>query len=126
MLMRMLVVDDEENIRTALQRWFEASGFEVDSAEDGAEAVQKCATHEYDVVTMDLEMPRMNGVEAIAAIRNLKPQLPVVVLTGFLGRAEEALRHGATKILAKPLSLRRLEEEVRGLLQEKTGATKLS
>ncbi len=121
MAKHMLVVDDEENIRTALERWFEASGYEVDSAADGADAVRKCATQEYDVVTMDLEMPRMNGVEAIAAIRNLRPTVPILVLTGFLGRADEALKNGATKILAKPLSLRRLEEEVRALLDgEKT------
>jgi len=115
----MLVVDDEENIRTALQRWFEASGFTVDVAPDGAEALEKCMRAEYDVVTMDLEMPRMDGVEAIAAIRNVCPGVPILVLTGFLGRANEAIRHGATKILAKPLSLRKLEEEVRAILAAK-------
>lgn len=118
MPVHMLVVDDEENIRAALQRWFEASGFTVDAAPDGADAVQMCSVTPYDIVTMDLEMPRMDGIDAIAAIRRVRPGVPIVVLTGFLGRAEEALRHGATKILAKPLSLRKLEEEVRAILSE--------
>ncbi|MCP4640052.1 MAG: response regulator [bacterium] len=110
---RILVVDDEEHIRFALRRWFQNRGFDVDVAEDGAVAVEKCEANDYDVVTMDLEMPRMNGTEAIVAIRQTHPRLPVIVLTGYHRRGESAAEFGATKVLTKPTSLHELESEVR-------------
>lgn len=118
---RILVVDDEENIRFALKRWFEVCGFEVDLAEDGLSAVQKCAVNNYDIITMDLEMPRMNGAEAITEIKIYHPDVPIIVFTGYCDNSDEAAQCGAAKVLSKPLSLRKLEEEVRRLLQ--AGAT---
>ncbi|NUM56888.1 MAG: response regulator [Candidatus Hydrogenedentes bacterium] len=114
---RILVVDDEENIRFALNRWFEMSGFEVDTAEDGAVAVEKCRTGRYDVITMDLVMPKMDGPSAIGAIREANPDVPILVLSGFPDRVVDAPALGATKILAKPVLLSELEQEVRALLK---------
>lgn len=114
---RILVVDDEDNIRYALKRWFEVCGFEVDLAEDGLSAVQKCAENNYNIITIDLEMPRMNGAEAIAEIKLSHPEVPIIVFTGYSENSEDAAQCGATKILGKPLSLRKLEEEVRTLLR---------
>ena len=113
---RILVVDDEENIRFALNRWFEMSGFEVDTAEDGAVAVEKCRINQYDVITMDLMMPRMNGSTAISAIRELDPNIPILVLSGFPDRVNVTTASGATKIVTKPMLLSELEQEVRQLL----------
>lgn len=113
---RILVVDDEENIRYALKRWFEVCGFDVDLAEDGLSAVRKCAVETYELITMDLEMPRMNGTEAIAEIKLYHPNVPIIVFTGYCENSEDAANCGASKILSKPLSLRKLEEEVRRLL----------
>lgn len=113
---RILVVDDEANIRYALDRWFAMSGFDVDTAEDGAVAVEKCRASRYDVITMDLVMPKMDGPSAIGAIRELDPDVPILVLSGFPDRAADAPALGATKILAKPLMLSELEQEVRALL----------
>ena len=114
---RMLVVDDEENIRYALNRWFEMSGFDVDTAEDGAVAVEKCKAVQYDVITMDLVMPRMDGSTAIGAIRQMDPDVPIVVLSGFTDKAREDACAGATRVLAKPVLLRELEQEIRALLR---------
>ncbi len=113
---RILVVDDEENIRFALKRWFEVCGFEVDLSEDGLSAVQKCAANDYSIITMDLQMPRMNGTEAIAEIRLYHPDVPIIIFTGYCEDAEEAAYSGATRVLSKPLSLKKLEAEVRNLL----------
>jgi len=110
---RVLVVDDEENIRFALKRWFEANGFYVEVAEDGAAAMRKCMETEFDVMTLDLEMPRMNGRDTIAAMRQLRPELPIIVLTGYFDQAHETQLQGVAKILVKPLSLHVLEAEVR-------------
>lgn len=114
---RILVVDDEENIRYALNRWFEMSGFDVDTAEDGVVAVEKCRSTRYDVITMDLVMPRMDGSAAIGAIRELNPDVPILVLSGFPDRVSDVTTLGATKILAKPVMLSELEQEIRGLLK---------
>ena len=113
---RLLVVDDEEYIRFALRRWFENCGFEVDLAEDGDVAVAKCRTSSYDVITMDLVMPRMNGQTAIRSIRSFNATVPIIVLTAYQERAGDLSSVGATRILAKPLALHDLEDEVRRVL----------
>ncbi len=113
---RLLVVDDEEYIRFALRRWFEICGFEVDLAEDGEVAVAKCRTGSYDVITMDLVMPRMNGQNAIRGIRAINPTVPIIVLTAYQERAGDLRAVGASRVLAKPLALHDLEVEIRRLL----------
>jgi CheY-like chemotaxis protein len=113
---RLLIVDDEPTIRSALRRWFEAVGFDVDVAEDGDIAVRLCETGTYDLITMDLEMPRMNGREALAAIHGSKPGVPVIILSGYLDRGGDPRLEGASKVLVKPISLHALESEVRRLL----------
>ncbi len=113
---RVIVVDDEENIRFALKRWFEANGFDVDLAEDGAVAMEKCAEQEYDVMTLDLEMPRMNGRDTIAAMQRLRPELPIIVLTGYFDKSLDQSLQGVAKVLVKPLSLHVLEAEVRKVI----------
>lgn len=112
----ILIVDDEANIRGALLRWFQICGFEAFSASDGAEAVSLCEGNRFDVITMDLEMPRMGGIEALTAIRKTHPHVPILVVTGYARDAQRALNAGAAKVLTKPLRLRDLEDEVRGVL----------
>ena len=113
----VLVVDDEEAIRQVLRQWLEGAGFDVDVAKDGWEAVKQCREHEYAAVTMDLEMPRMRGTDAIRAIRVLHPHLPVVVLTGSINGTDEALQSGANRVLEKPIYPSEVEEELLRLIQ---------
>jgi CheY-like chemotaxis protein len=112
-----LVVDDEPGIRSALERWFRVKGFQVDSAHDGAVAVEMCRENAYDIITMDLEMPRMGGLAAMAAIREFAPDLPIVVLTGYSKNEEAAWSVGANEVLIKPLRLPELEAHVRRVLE---------
>lgn len=112
----ILIVDDEANIRAALARWFEMRGFDVFTAEDGLDAVAACANRRFDVITMDLEMPRMGGIEAVRAIRKSDARVPILIVTALPNDADLALAGGATKILVKPLRLRELEVEVRLVL----------
>jgi two-component system response regulator HydG len=113
---RILIVDDEPSIRSALERWFNIRGFVADQAADGMEALEKIQQAPFDIITMDLDMPRMSGIEAIARIREMQPEIPIVVLTGFIRDTAIALNNGATRVLTKPVRLRELEEEVRRLL----------
>lgn len=105
-------MDDEAAIRSALERWFRMKGFEVTCAADGAEAVAHCASGAFDVVTMDLGMPRMGGLEAIPAIRSLHPGLPIIVLTGYAKDEQTARDSGVVDVLLKPLRLPELEARV--------------
>jgi len=116
MARRILIVDDEAYIRDALRLWMIECGFEVDTAADGQAAVEKCLQTDYDIIAMDLEMPRMNGLDAIVAIRQSRPDIPILVLTGLPRDYEEVLALGATKVLSKPVRLRDLETEVRQAL----------
>lgn len=112
----ILIVDDEANIRAALARWFDMRGFDVVTAADGLEAIDVCTNRRFDVITMDLEMPRMGGIEAIQIIRQSDSDVPILIVTGLPRDAGRALSGGATKILMKPLRLRELEVEVRRLV----------
>lgn len=114
---RILIVDDEEAVRMTLQRWFSSRGFEVDTASDGVEAVERCSNATYDVVTMDLDMPRMDGQAAIEAIRTIHPAVPIVVLTGLPKGSVVPGSNGPTTVLVKPLRPSEVEEEIRRILQ---------
>lgn len=114
--LRILIVDDEVHIRNAISRWFEARGFDVDVAENGQVAVEKCALTHYDVITMDIEMPVMKGTEAIQRIRQIQPETPTIVVTAYYDEAEHAKAVGAAQVLMKPLALRELEQQVRAVL----------
>lgn len=115
---RILIVDDEASIRTALDRWFTLQGFEVHQAADGREAVEMCKNDSFDVITMDLEMPNMRGIEATVEIKKLLPEVPVIVLTGYSKNADVAVSNGAAKVLSKPLRLKELETEVRNIIAQ--------
>lgn len=109
---RLLIVDDDPNVREALSRWFSMRGFQVATAVDGLDALDKCQDVEYDLITLDLEMPRLSGLDAIEPIRELQPGATIVVLTGYAQDSDAALSRGAAKILLKPLRLTQLEEEL--------------
>ena len=80
---KVLIVDDEPRVREVFKEFCEATkSVEVDLAENGVEAVEKVKNTEYDLVTMDLIMPEMSGVEAVTRIKETKPHLPVIVITG--------------------------------------------
>ena len=114
---RLLIVDDEENVRNALKRWFELGGFEVDLAEDGGVAIERVNERHYDAITMDLQMPRMSGTQAIEEIKRIRPDIPVVILTGFHSHPGKVTDSGASKVMTKPVSLRDLEGAIRSLIE---------
>lgn len=119
----ILIADDDDFIVQALAQWFEARGFTVDIAHDGLEAVAKCQERVYDVVTMDIEMPRLNGIEAIRLLKEFSPATPVIALTGYASNPDLPKHCRADKICAKPIALSALECEVRALLRPGAAST---
>lgn len=113
---RVLIVDDEPSIRNAMQRWLSSHGFDADTASNGVEALDLFRKNTYDIVTMDLDMPRMDGRETIRKLRSISPDQPIIMITGYLDRVDDALLQSVSRILLKPISLRRIEQEIREVL----------
>jgi DNA-binding NtrC family response regulator len=108
---RVLVVDDEEHYRSALERILARVGHEVFTARDASEAIATVAAQPVDLVLCDYKMPGINGLEVIRQIHELAPDLPCIVVTGY-GTPEtsiEALRAGAYWYLEKPFEQERLD-----------------
>lgn len=108
---RILIVDDAAFIRLALKTMLEKNGFEVvGEAENGIIGVKKYRELQPDVVTMDITMPEMTGIEALKAIRQMNPKAKVVMVSamGQESFVKEAIINGATHFLVKPL----IEEKV--------------
>jgi DNA-binding NtrC family response regulator len=110
---RVLVVDDEANFRKLLQLMLNKGGYEFMEAENGAHALQILRMSEAsapDVIICDIRMPQVSGVEAVTAIREEFPSIPVVVLTGFpdIVMAHSFLEQGVWDYRAKPIEREKL------------------
>lgn len=103
----ILIVDDAEDIRAILSKILETKGYTIDMACDGEEALVRIREHDhYDVAFVDLQMPRMGGLELLRAFQDWRKNTAVVVLTawGSVGRAKEAMKLGAVDFLEKPFN----------------------
>jgi two-component system, NtrC family, nitrogen regulation response regulator NtrX len=114
----VLVVDDEPSIRRTLREILEYEAYEVDAAEDGEEALAKIRERGYDVVLLDIKMPKLDGMELLSIIRSEVPELPVVMISGHatIETAVEATKLGAFDFIEKPPDLNRLLLTVRNAL----------
>lgn len=104
---RILIVDDEQVIVKALVKYLTREGYEVESASDGPEAIEKCKEKNYDLLLTDLKMPQMTGVELIKEVKVLNPNMSCLVMTGFgtIASAVEAMQAGAFHYITKPFEL---------------------
>ena len=115
MMINMLIVDDEAEIREMLSRHFRYRGFSVDTAGNGEEALQVLATKKIDLVISDILMPVMDGPELCGRIRQDYPLTKVIIITGHvsLDNAMTCLRRGAETCIFKPIEdMAELEEAV--------------
>ncbi|WP_221031880.1 response regulator [Actomonas aquatica] len=111
---RVLVVDDEYGPRESIAFTL-GTEFEVDTAERAIEALEKLANEVFDVVILDIRMPEMDGIKALARIREMDKEIAVVMLTGYgtLTTAQQAMLGGANQYLRKPPDVQELLEAVR-------------
>ena len=102
--MRMLVVDDEEGLRSSLVHQFTEEGFEVEMAEDGDIALAMMERAKYDIILLDLKMPRMDGMTVLREMKKLHKSPHVIVLTivDDLSKAQESVKLGADDFITKP------------------------
>jgi CheY-like chemotaxis protein len=113
-MLKALVVDDEKVIREFLERFLTMEGFGVKGAEDGAKAVEMFQQEKFDVVFLDVRMPRMDGREAFRRMRAIDPESIYVMMTGHAvdDLLEETKREGAHAALRKPFELEILRSEI--------------
>jgi DNA-binding NtrC family response regulator len=102
----ILVVDDEAGPRESLRMILKPL-YEVHTASGGQEALHLIQSKDIDVVTLDLNMPGLSGIDVLKEIRNLRPKTEVIVITGYgtLNNAQEAIRFGAGDFISKPFNV---------------------
>jgi len=115
---RILCVDDEEVILDSLRKILVLDGYSVDTVETGQEALGLVQTHDYDFVFTDLKMPAMSGTEVTKSVKHLRPDIDVVIITGFatVESAVECMKYGAMDYIEKPFTEDELTQFVRHAL----------
>jgi DNA-binding NtrC family response regulator len=119
---RILIVDDERSIRSTLRDILEFERYKVDEAVDGLDALSKLKKNKYDVVIMDIKMPKMDGLDALERVGIISPDTPVVMISGHgnIETAVEAVKKGAFDYIAKPPDLNRLLITIRNAMDKST------
>lgn len=120
---KILVIEDEAAIRRVLVKILseESDTYQVDEAEDGLVGIEKIKKEDFDLVLCDIKMPKMDGVEVLEAVKKIKPETPMVMISGHgdLDTAVNTMRLGAFDYISKPPDLNRLLNTVRIALDRK-------
>jgi len=116
---KILVVDDEEGIRLLFKEELEEEGYEVDVAAGGAEALKKLRTAKPDLVTLDLKMPGMGGLEVLEQIRKEDKDLPVIICTAYGDYKRDLTTWASDAYIVKSSDLTELKGVIKGFLENK-------
>ncbi|RJS76309.1 response regulator [Candidatus Bathyarchaeota archaeon] len=125
---RILVVDDDENIRSVLSTVLEEKGYEVDTARNGREAIEKSKHHFYNLVLIDIRLPDMEGTLLLEELKETVPEMVKIILTGYpsLSNAIEAVNKGADRYLVKPVDPEVLDKVIKEHLKKQEEARMFS
>ncbi|HLA69619.1 MAG TPA: response regulator [Bacteroidota bacterium] len=104
---KILVVDDEEALRTVLSTELEGEGYQVSTAGDGEEAIKILGSQQFHLILLDIKMPNVDGFEVLKFVKQKQPSTKVIMLTGFadLKNAIESKKLGAEDFVSKPYDL---------------------
>ena len=120
---KILIIEDEEAIRRVLTKILkeENSSYDIFEASDGLLAIEFIKNQDFDLILCDIKMPKMDGLEVLEATKKIKPDIPIVMISGHgdLETAVETMRHGAYDYISKPPDLNRLLNTVRNALDRK-------
>ena len=121
---RILIVDDDDEIRELLEFDIRSSGYFVDSAKDGLEGLNKALNNTYDLILLDVMMPKMNGFDVCKNIRNAKLSIPILMLTakGTIEDKTTGFDYGADDYLVKPFDVQEVLLRIRVLLRRNSFA----
>jgi DNA-binding NtrC family response regulator len=118
---RILLVDDEERFRANLQKMLEAHGLAVRGAASGAEALEELKLNPYDVIVLDIRMPGMNGIATLREIKQINPEVEVIILSGHasMDAAMQINKLGGYDYLMKPCPLEELLLKIEAAYEKK-------
>lgn len=119
---RILIIDDEKAIRNTLRDILQYEKYDVDEAADGMEGLRKVETSRPDLVLCDIKMPKMDGLDVLAKLQEIDPDIPVVMISGHgtIETAVDAIKKGAYDYISKPPDLNRLLVTVRNAMDRTT------
>jgi DNA-binding NtrC family response regulator len=125
---KILLVDDDETIRTTMKAILEDEGYDVDSAPNGKEAIRKTQEQTYNLALLDIRLPDMEGVELLRLMKDSIPRMRKIMVTGFpsLQNAVEAVNKSADAYLIKPVDVDKLLDTVKEQLQRQEEDKKFS
>ncbi len=125
MAQTILVIDDERAIRNTLKDILSFEGFEVEEAADGAEGLEMIKAKDYNCILCDVKMPKMDGIEVLEKVKELKPDIPFVVISGHgnIETAVDAVKKGAFDFISKPPDLNRLLITIRNAMDRSSLVT---
>jgi len=109
---KILVVEDEDNMRLLITEELEESGYDVDEARNREEALKKFREKEYDLVTVDIEMPGMNGLEVAGKIREIKKDAKIIILTAYSHYKSDLASWAADAYIVKSSDLTELKDTI--------------
>ncbi len=117
---KALIVDDEKDFRTYLSEALAGAGYETRTAASGREAVDLAADEDFDVILLDLIMPKMSGSDVLVELRRVSPRSRVIMITAFasIENAVDAVKRGATDYLSKPFKIDELLVRIKRALEE--------
>lgn len=121
--MRLLIVEDEQQLRRALKKGLESEGYSIDEAADGKTALEKKEINNYDLILLDINLPEVDGFEVCKSIRSSKDDTPIIMLTARTEIDDKltGLHQGADDYIEKPFSFRELQARIEAVMRRKVG-----
>jgi len=122
---RILIIDDDENIRKVLTTILEDEGYDVDSADTAKKAIERTRRKFYNIALIDIRLPDMEGIELLTKMKNTTPKIRKIIITGYptLQNAVEAVNRGADAYILKPFDMEKvligIKEQLKKQQEEK-------
>jgi len=125
---RILIVEDDENIRKTMKNILQQKGYETDTAKTGREAEKKAKAKFYNLALLDIKLPDMEGTQLLAKLHENTPKMVKIMVTGYpsLENAMEALNQGANAYVTKPVKPAKLLALIKEKLEEQSQAEKMT
>lgn len=118
---KILIVDDELIVRESLTHWFEEDGYQVSSAEDAFDVLKDLEPGKYDIMLVDIKMPKMSGLELLEKVREIDPECIIIIITAYASvpSAVQALKSGAFDYVTKPIDPDELSHLIKNAVKQK-------
>ena len=125
---RILIIDDDENIRKVLTTILEDEGYDVESVDTAKKAIERTRRKFYNLALIDIRLPDMEGIELLTKMKNTTPKIRKIIITGYptLQNAVEAVNRGADAYIMKPFDMEKVLEEIKDQLKKQQNEKRYS